>query len=112
MSISPLALLFLAIALPALALPACAATDRRFPLRGPLAIDTDLRAVHVPCRLAPTPKEARHVSCAPEEYVSPLMWDGADQMVFRPLSEALALDHHGEAVTPHNPSALPHPPCF
>src|SRR5258708_304279 len=107
MRISSFAPSFLAIALPALTLPACAATDRRFPLRAALAIDTDLRSVRVPCRVAPTRKEARHVSCAPEEYVSPLMWDGADQMVFRPLSEALALDQHGEAVNANNLDEVP-----
>ena len=103
----PLAPSFCAIGLLALAFAACAATERRFPLRAPLAEDTDLRPVNVPCRRAPTAKDARHVSCAPEEYVSPLMWDGADQMVFRPLSEALAIDHHGEAVNANSLDEVP-----
>jgi hypothetical protein len=88
---------FFGVLTPALLLSACAATERRFPLRAPLSQDTDLRSVYVTCRRAPTPKDPSHVSCAPEEYVSPIMWDGADQMLFRPLSETLALDHHGEA---------------
>jgi hypothetical protein len=102
----PLAPSFLAIAL-SLAIGACAATERRFPPRAPLAVDTDLRSVSVPCRQAPTPKDPHHVSCAPQEYVSPLMWDGADQMVFRPLSEALAVDRHGEAVNVNSLDEVP-----
>jgi hypothetical protein len=107
MRLPPPAPSFCAIASLALAFAACAATERRFPLRAPLAEDTDLRPVNVPCRRAPTSKDARHVSCAPEEYVSPLMWDGADQMVFRPLSEALAIDHHGEAVNANSLDEVP-----
>jgi len=104
---SSLAPSFVAVALLALAFAACAATERRFPLRAPLVEDTDLRPVNVPCRAAATAKDPHHVSCAPEEYVSPLMWDGADQMVFRPLSEALAIDHHGEAVNANSLDEVP-----
>jgi hypothetical protein len=76
----------------------CAATDRAFPLRAPMSVDTDLRPVTVACRMSPTPKDPRNVSCAPDVYVSPLIWDGTDNMLFRPLSEALGVVHHGEAV--------------
>jgi hypothetical protein len=76
----------------------CAATDRAFSLRDPMTVDTDLRPVTVACRVSPTPKDPRNVSCAPDVYVSPLIWDGTDNMVFRPLSEALGVVHHGEAV--------------
>jgi hypothetical protein len=107
MRLSPFSPPPLAIALPAIALAACAATERRFPLRAPLTQDTDLRPVDVACRAAATPKDPHHVSCAPEEYASPLMWDGADQMVFRPLSEALAIDHHGEAVNVNSLDEVP-----
>jgi hypothetical protein len=76
----------------------CTATDRAFPLRDPMTVDTDLRPVTLGCRLSPTPKDPHNVSCAPQVYVSPIIWDGADNMVFRPLSEALGVVHHGEAV--------------
>ena len=76
----------------------CAATDRAFPLRDPMTVDTDTRPVTVACRVSPTPKDPHNVSCAPDVYVSPLIWDGTDNMVFRPLSEALGVVHHGEAV--------------
>src|SRR5580700_10537143 len=81
-----------------LAATSCAATDRAFPLRAPMSLDTDLRPVTVACRVSPTPKDPHNVSCAPDVYVSPLIWDGTDNMVFRPLSEALGVVHHGEAV--------------
>lgn len=71
---------------------------RRFPLRAPVLADTDTRPVAVRCRLAPTDKEKDHVSCAPEPYVSPLVWDGADNLVFRPLSDGLAMRSVGESV--------------
>jgi hypothetical protein len=81
-----------------LAATGCAATDRAFPLRDPMTVDTDTRPVAVGCRVSPTPKDPHNVSCAPDVYVSPLIWDGTDNMVFRPLSEALGVVHHGEAV--------------
>src|SRR5271170_6691584 len=80
----------------------CAATERAFPLRDPMTVDTDLRPVTVRCRVSPTPKDPHNVSCAPDVYVSPLIWDGTDNMVFRPLSEALGVVHHGEAVNANN----------
>ncbi len=80
------------------ALPGCGASERRFALRAPLAVDTDLRSVSLPCRRAPSEKEPNHVSCAPEPYVSPLIWDGADNMVFRPFAEAWAFEATREAV--------------
>src|SRR5579863_169181 len=76
----------------------CAAGDRAFALRDPVTVDTDLRPVTLACRTSPTPKDPHNVSCAPDVYVSPLIWDGTDNMVFRPLSESLGVVHHGEAV--------------
>src|SRR5579863_2781366 len=76
----------------------CAAADRAFPLRDRMSVDTDLRPVDVPCRRSPTPKDPQNISCAPDVYVSPLIWDGTDNMLFRPLSEAVGVVHHGEAV--------------
>jgi hypothetical protein len=81
-----------------LASGSCAAADRTFPLRDPMNVDTDLRPVTVACRASPTPKDPHNVSCAPDVYVSPLIWDGTDNLVFRPLSEAVGIVHHGEAV--------------
>jgi hypothetical protein len=76
---------------------ACASTQRPFALRPPLARDTDLEPVSVPCRYEPTRKDPRHVSCAPRPYVSPLAWDGIDHSIFRPLSDALAVRTSHEA---------------
>ncbi|HEX4447993.1 MAG TPA: hypothetical protein VH044_14695 [Polyangiaceae bacterium] len=76
----------------------CGATERRFALRDPLTVDTDLRSVSLPCRKAPNEKEKDHVSCAPAPYVSPLIWDGADNMVFRPLAELWAFKASDEAT--------------
>lgn len=76
----------------------CAPSVRPFNPMGPLTHDTDLRSVSVSCRRAPTEKDARHVSCAPEEYTSPLIWDGADNLVFRPLAEAWAFRASTEAA--------------
>src|ERR1700733_8112871 len=59
------------------------------------------------CRLSPTPKDPHNVSCAPDVYVSPLIWDGTDNMVFRPLSEALGVVHHGEAVNANSLDEVP-----
>jgi hypothetical protein len=81
-----------------LGVAACGATEPRFPLREPLAVDTDLRAVAVPCRTAPTDKDPGHLSCAPEEYVSPLIWDGVDNLLFRPFAELWGFEAKGEAA--------------
>jgi hypothetical protein len=59
----------------------CATSIPRYPLREPLRRDDDQQP------FAP----------APREYVSPFIWDGADQMVFRPLSRAFAVDPAGRA---------------
>ena len=77
--------------------PGCSGV-RRFPLRAPLQTDTDLQPVSVKCRIAPTAKEPKHVSCSPRTYVSPLAWDGIDNSIFRPLSDALAVRAVGEAA--------------
>jgi hypothetical protein len=90
-----------------LLLAACAAADRPFPLRDPMTVDTDLRPVSVACHDAPTPKDPHNVSCAPDVYVSPIIWDGADNMFFRPLSEAVGVEHHGEAVNANSLDEVP-----
>ncbi len=85
----------------------CSAADRAFPLRTPMTLDTDLRPVTVDCHRAPTPKDARNLSCAPDVYVSPLIWDGADNMLFRPLSEAIGIEHHGESLDVNSLDEVP-----
>ena len=86
---------------------ACAASDRAFPLREPVAVDTDLHPVSVACRPSPTPKDPHNVSCAPDVYVSPIIWDGADNLLFRPLSEAVGIERHGEAIYRFKEGMLP-----
>jgi hypothetical protein len=85
----------------------CASSPRAFPLRDPVTVDTDLRPVTLACRPSPTPKDPNNLSCAPDVYVSPLIWDGADNMVFRPLSEALSVSRHGEAVNVNSLDEVP-----
>jgi hypothetical protein len=71
--------------------------ERRFPLRDPLWVDSDLKSVSVDCDERPTDKDPKHVACSPEPYVSPLVWDGADNSVFRPLTRVFKVDPAGPA---------------
>ena len=66
----------------ALALLGCAGGLRSFPLREPTWHDPDQRPF----------------STEPEEYYSPFAWDGANQLVFRPVSRFFAVDPAGESV--------------
>jgi len=81
---------------------ACAGGPARFPLREPMRLDTDLRPFKAPCR-----KNKGHQVCTPDEYESPLVWDGADNMVFRPLSDALAVEASTEAVNVNSLDEVP-----
>jgi hypothetical protein len=72
--------------------------ERRFPLRDPLWVDTDLRPVSVECEERPSDEDPNHMSCAPEPYESPLAWDGANNSVFRPLARVFAVDPAGVAT--------------
>jgi hypothetical protein len=76
----------------------CAHGERRFPLREPLWKDTDTRPIAVACERRPTEKEPNHVACAPEPYVSPLIWDGLDNSVFRPIAKVFAVDPPRKAI--------------
>src|SRR5678815_1701728 len=67
----------------------------RYPLAAPLANDTDGRPVSVSCEERPSEKDAKHVACAPEPYISPLVWDAADNSSFRPRARVLAVDPAG-----------------
>jgi hypothetical protein len=79
-------------------LVACGGGEPRFPLRAPMATDTDQRPVRVACEERPTDDDPEHVACAPEPYVSPLVWDAVDNSVFRPLARVFAVDPAGRAV--------------
>ncbi|MCB9737377.1 MAG: hypothetical protein H6745_32765 [Deltaproteobacteria bacterium] len=72
--------------LPALLVVAAAvsgcSTFRAFPNQAPMAVDDDRQPFG--------PK--------PETYFSPFVWDGADNSVFRPLSNLLAVDPAGAAI--------------
>ena len=87
----------------ALVTTACSAGERRFPLREPMWTDTDTRPVKVSCRAEPTKKDPQHIACAPTVYVSPLVWDGVDNFIFRPLSELFAVEASREAVNANSP---------
>jgi len=64
-------------------LMSCAHEIRRFPLADPMWVDEE---------------DFRAFQPMPEEYFSPFAWDGADQMLFRPLSRFFAVDPAGRAV--------------
>ncbi len=86
---------------------ACGSDERRFPLREPLWQDTDLRSVSVKCHRNPTSTDPHHVSCAPDPYDSPLYWDGANNLFFRPLSEMLGVVTSGESVNVNSLDEVP-----
>ncbi|MFK7999718.1 MAG: hypothetical protein AB8H86_08980 [Polyangiales bacterium] len=66
----------------ALVLASCAHSLRPFPLAEPMRVDGDRRPF----------------SPRPADYFSGFAWDGADQMVFRPVADFFAVDPPGEAI--------------
>jgi hypothetical protein len=80
-----------------LALTACTHAPRVFAPRAAFDHDTDLQSWTAKCRKDPTKKDPNHLACTPEKYISPLVWDGLDNSVFRPLSRVFAVDPPGEA---------------
>jgi hypothetical protein len=78
----------------------CGTSTRRFALRAPMTRDTDLDPVYVPCRDEEDEKEKtkKKKVCTPEPYESPFAWDGANQMIFRPLARVFAVDPGGESA--------------
>ena len=64
-------------------LASCGGSIRRFPLAEPMWVDEE---------------DFRAFEPMPEEYFSPFAWDGADQMLFRPMARFFAVDPAGEAV--------------
>ena len=71
----------------------CASVDRRFPLRDPVTVDGDLRPVSLPR--------------PPTVYVSPLIWDGADNLAFRPFSEVWAFRAPTESTNVNSVDEVP-----
>ncbi len=75
----------------ALTTSACAGSVQKFPLKDPVWRDKD-----------------RHsFDQEPEEYFSPFAWDGANQLVFRPISRFLAVDPLGEATNVNSVDEVP-----
>jgi hypothetical protein len=89
--------------LPVLGLMGCSAAPARFPLREPMARDADLAPFRAPCRATADGERV----CAPSEYVSPLVWDGADNLVFRPLAESLAVEAARESINVNSVDEVP-----
>src|SRR6187200_1190562 len=84
---------------------ACASGPRPFALRDPMWRDTDLDPRPAACR--PDPEKPGHQLCRPGEYVSSFAWDGADNIIFRPLTEFFAVDPAGEAVNVNSLDEVP-----
>jgi hypothetical protein len=61
---------------------ACAADHRRFPLREPIWLDDDQRLQNK----------------VPEEYFSPMVWEGVRSSIFDPVNNFLSADTSGEAT--------------
>jgi hypothetical protein len=74
----------------------CGSDVRRFPLRDPLWVDADRRPFMAPCK--PDKEDPKHKICMPESYESAFLWDGADNMVFRPVARFWAVDPAGESA--------------
>lgn len=88
--------------LSAVVLVACSPAERPFPPRAPLLRDGDLASVRAPCH-----HEEARVVCAPEPYVSPHVWDEADSILFRPLSETLGLVRSSESIDVNSMDEVP-----
>ena len=73
---------FTALGMAALLASAACGGSERFAVREPMRRDDD----------------ERPFSPAPEEYVSPFVWDGADQLLFRPIAWFFAVDPAGRAA--------------
>lgn len=75
---------------------ACASRAARFPAKPPLLDDPDRSPFAV----------------EPQEYYSPLAWDGADQTVFRPISRLLAVDPAGDSKNVNAVDEVPNSSWF
>jgi hypothetical protein len=90
-----------------IAVLASCSTTRPFSLRDPFVLDTDVRAVSVPCHPDPSDKEPHRMSCTPAEYVSPFLWDQVDNLLFARLSRAFSVQTSGEAVNVNSLDEVP-----
>jgi len=84
------------LAAAALALCGCVTEPHPFPIAKPLWVDDDRQ----PC--VPEPEVA----------FSPFGWDGADNLIFRPLSESLALKTSGESINVNSMDEVPNSSWF
>lgn len=79
------------------ALAGCAAAPTvRFPAREPMLVDDDTKPWRAAC--GPDIRDPKKTTCLPPEYVSPFVWDGADNMIFHPVTRFLAVDPAGESI--------------
>jgi hypothetical protein len=69
--------------------------------------DNDLAPVSVRCHREPTPKDPKHVSCAPAVFVSPVAWDVVDNTLMRPVSHGLGVVTSGESVDVNSLDEVP-----
>jgi hypothetical protein len=69
---------------------------RRFPLADVMWKDIDTTPFHAPCK--PDKDDPKKQVCMPESYVSSFAWDGADNIVFRPVAQFFKVDPGEEAV--------------
>ena len=74
----------------------CANELRKFPLKEPMKQDQDKRP-YLP---------------EPEEYYSSFLWDGADQMAFRPFAKFWKVDPAGEAMNVNAMDEVPNSAWF
>ena len=99
-------LLFTAAALAWVA--GCGGTVRRFPLREPMSRDTDLDPVSMTCHAGGRDQHPpAHPVCIPDTYASSFAWDGADNIVFRPIVRFFAVDPPGEAWNVNSMDEVP-----
>ena len=85
-------------------------SSRRFPLRDAMWKDEDTHPYRADC--TPDPKKPRNPICAPDEYASSFVWDGADEMIFRPVARFFAVDPGGEAVNVNALDEVPNSSWF
>ncbi|MFT3692766.1 MAG: hypothetical protein QM831_06475 [Kofleriaceae bacterium] len=76
---------------------ACGSSHHPFPNADPMTKDTDMRDVSVACRSDPSKDDPKHMNCAPEEYISPFIWDQVDNIGFARVSRGLSITVSGEA---------------
>ncbi len=86
---------------------ACAGAPKPFPLREPMLADTDTKDVSIDCRSDPAPDDKDRKTCAPQEYISPFIWDQIDNVAFARASRGLRVDVSGEAVNVNSMDEVP-----